>query len=464
MRTYDLPVRRVARTHPLSRKVLAMSANTTDAESPVAYHPGSAEYDEHRAAFQLREQHRPTHVVAARDADDVVAAVRHAAEASMPIAVQATGHGLANPLAGEGVLVSTRRMDNVQVDPGAGTARVGAGARWRDVIEAAARYDLAPLSGSMPGVGAVSYTLGGGIGLMARRYGFAADHVTRLELVTADGSLLTASEHEEPDLFWALRGGGGSFGIVTELEMALMPVARLVGGGLMFDLGETPEVVTTWLHWTATMPPEMTSAMTTLEISKRHMAHIQIAYLGSAAEADELVAPLRALKPAHDALREIPYRQSDTVFSEPDQPHAYVADNVLLRSIDEERLRDAIAASAPGRPAPSIISVRHLGGALSTPPGVPNAVSHREALYLLCVVGVVAPTTKLNAASARAQQDELLAGWSGSALGSSPNFTLGRPDRRAAAELFDAERRDRLLRLAHRHDPAGLLHPSFVIA
>jgi len=290
----------------------------------------------------------------------------------MPIAVQATGHGLANPLAGEGVLVSTRRMDSVDVDPGAGTAWVGAGARWRDVIEAAARYDLAPLSGSMPGVGAVSYTLGGGIGLMARRYGFAADHVTRLELVTVDGSLLTVSEHEEPDLFWALRGGGGSFGIVTALEMALMPVARLVGGGLMFDLGETPDVVSTWLHWTATMPSEMTSALTTMEVSKRHMAYVQIAYLGSAAEADELAAPLRALKPAYDGLREIPYRRSDTVFSEPDQPHAYVADNVLLRAIDEERLRDAIATSAPGRSVPSIISVRHLGGALSTPPRVPN--------------------------------------------------------------------------------------------
>jgi FAD/FMN-containing dehydrogenase len=329
------------------------------------------------------------------------------------------------------------------------------------VIEAAARYDLAPLSGSMPGVGAVSYTLGGGIGLMARRYGFAADHVTRLELVTVDGSLLTVSEHEEPDLFWALRGGGGSFGIVTALEIALMPVAKLVGGGLMFDLGETPDVVATWLHWTATMPPEMTSAMTTLEFSNRHMAHVQIAYLGSAAEADELVAPLRALKPAYDGLQEIRYQQSHTVFSEPDQPHAYLADNVLLRAIDEEHLRDAIATSAPGRSVPSIISVRHLGGALSTPPRVPNAVSHREAKYLLCAV---APTTKSNAASARALQDELLASWSGTAVGSSPNFTLGRPDQRTAAELFDAERRDRLLQLARKYDPAGLLHPSFVIA
>lgn len=180
MRTYELPVRRGRAHAPRSRKTPAMSANTTDAASPVAYHPGSAEYDEHRAGFQLREQHQPARVVAARAAGDVVAAVRHAAESCTPIAVQATGHGLANPLAGEGVLVSTRRMDSVDVDPGAGTARVGAGARWRDVIEAAARHDLAPLSGSMPGVGAVSYTLGGGIGLMARRYGFAADHVTRL--------------------------------------------------------------------------------------------------------------------------------------------------------------------------------------------------------------------------------------------------------------------------------------------
>ncbi|QYX81806.1 hypothetical protein [Streptomyces akebiae] len=201
--------------------------------------------------------------------------------------------------------------------------------------------------------------------------------------------------------------------------------------------------------------------MTTLEVSERHMAHVQLAYLGSAAEADELVAPLRALKPAYDGVQEIPYRRSDTVFSEPDQPHAYVADNVLLRAIDEERLHDAIAVSAPGRSVRSIISVRHLGGALSSEPRVPNAVSHREAMYLLCVVS---PTTKSNAARARALQDELLACWSGTAVGSSPNFTLGRPDQRAAAELFDAERRDRLLRLARKYDPAGLLHPSFVIA
>jgi UDP-N-acetylenolpyruvoylglucosamine reductase len=441
-----------------------MSATTTDAESPVTYHPGSAEYDEHRAGFQLREHHRPARVVAARAAGDVMAAVRHAAQSGMPIAVQAAGHGLAHPLAGEGVLVSTRRMNSVDVDPAAGTVRVGAGARWRDVIEAAARYDLAPLSGSMPGVGAVSYTLGGGTGLMARRYGFAADHVTRVELVTVDGSRLTVSEHQEPDLFWALRGGGGSFGIVTALEMALMPVARLIGGSLLFDLGETPQVVSTWLQWTATMPAEMTSAMTTLEVSKRHMARVQIAYLGSAAEAAELVAPLRALKPAYDGLQEIPYRRSDTVFSEPDQPHAYVGDNVLVRAIDEERLRDAVAASAPGRPVRSIVSVRHLGGALSTAPRVPNAVSHRDAMYLLCVVGVVAPTTTSNAASARALLDELLAGWSGTAVGSSPNFTFGRPDRRTAAAPFDAGRRDRLLRLARKYDPAGLLRPSFVIA
>ncbi|MGC4757615.1 FAD-binding oxidoreductase [Micromonospora trifolii] len=441
-----------------------MNSYTSDAEPPVAYHPGSAEYDEHCAGFQLRERHQPAHVVVARSAGDVVAAVQHAAKSRMPIAVQATGHGLANPLRGEGVLVSTRRMDSVDVDPGAGTAWVGAGARWRDVIEAAAPYDLAPLSGSLPGVGAVSYTLGGGIGLMARRYGFAADHVTRLEVVTADGSLLTVSERDEPDLFWALRGGGGSFGIVTALEMALMPVARLVGGGLMFDLGQTPEVVSAWLRWTATVPSHMTSAMTTLEISHRHFAHVQIAYLGSAQEAEELVAPLRALKPVHDGLQEVPYRRSDTVFSEPDQPHAYVGDNVLLPAIDEERLRDAIAVSAPGRSVPSIVSVRHLGGALSTAPRVPNAVSHREAKYLLCVVGVVAPTSTSDAASARAVQDELLAGWSGTAVGSSPNFTFGRADQRSAAEPFDAASRGRLLQLAHRYDPAGLLRPSFVIA
>lgn len=193
--------------------------------------PRTDGYDEERAGFQLLAAHRPALIAGAAGAQDVRAAVEFAAEHDVRVAVQAGGHGLSDGMAG-GVLISTRRMSGVRVDPQARTAWVEAGASWRHVIEAAAAHGLAPLSGSFPGVGAVSYTLGGGVGLMARRYGFAADHVRRIGPVTADGKLRHVTEETEPDLFWALRGGGGNFGVVTGMEIELMPVARLYGGGL----------------------------------------------------------------------------------------------------------------------------------------------------------------------------------------------------------------------------------------
>src|SRR5262249_53301395 len=146
----------------------------------------------------------------------------------------------------DGVLINTRRMSGVRVDPEARTAWVEAGATWRQVVEAAAPYGLAPLSGSFPGVGAVSYTLGGGVGLMARRHGFAADHVRRFEVVTADGRLREVTAESEPDLFWALRGGGGGFGVVTGMEVDLLPVSTIFGGGLYFDVAEVPDVLEAW--------------------------------------------------------------------------------------------------------------------------------------------------------------------------------------------------------------------------
>lgn len=161
----------------------------------------------------------------AASAADVAAAVRWAADRGLTVAVQATGHGLTGSLDGS-VLITTGRLDTVVVDPAARTARVGAGVRWRQIIDAAAPHGLAPLSGSSSGVGVVGNTLGGGLGLLSRRYGFAADHVRRAELVTADGAIRTVDAGTDPELFWALRGGKGNLGIVTELELGGPAVGR----------------------------------------------------------------------------------------------------------------------------------------------------------------------------------------------------------------------------------------------
>jgi|SRR5690606_16991795 FAD/FMN-containing dehydrogenase len=171
--------------------------------------PGSEQYDQGCTGFQLGQPHRPAVVVEATGAQDVRAALEFAADAGARVAVQATGHGRTTALEG-GVLINTRRMSGVHVDARTRTARVEAGASWQQVIEAAAPHGLAPLSGSFPGVGAVGYTLGGGVGLLARRHGFAADHVRRFELATVDGSLREVTPDGEPELFWGLRGGAAT--------------------------------------------------------------------------------------------------------------------------------------------------------------------------------------------------------------------------------------------------------------
>src|SRR5690606_19286927 len=181
--------------------------------------------------FNLAHELRPAVAVLATSPQDVAATVAWAAARQLPVAVQATGHGAFSDLAGQ-VLIHTRLMSWVEVDPEAGTARVGAGTRWKDVIEAAAPHGLAPLNGSTSHVGVVGYTLGGGHGVLARKYGFAAAHVRWNELVTADGRVVEVTAETDPDLFWALRGGKGNLGTVTAMEFDLVPVARLYGGGL----------------------------------------------------------------------------------------------------------------------------------------------------------------------------------------------------------------------------------------
>ena len=171
---------------------------------------------------------RPAALVAPIDIHDVVTAVSWAARNGMPVRVMATGHGLGGPVDG-GVLITTEQLGGVTVDPDRRTAAFGAGVRWGQVIEAAAPHGLAPVNGSSSGVGAVGYTLGGGTGPLSRAYGFSADHVVRALLVDGSGAVHEVDDRDR-ELFWALRGGKGNFGVVTELEIELMPVDQSFAG------------------------------------------------------------------------------------------------------------------------------------------------------------------------------------------------------------------------------------------
>ncbi|TCP54380.1 FAD/FMN-containing dehydrogenase [Tamaricihabitans halophyticus] len=358
--------------------------------------PGEDGYEDECAGTQTAWGHRPVVAVGARAAADVRAAVSFAAERGLPVAVQATGHGQPESGAG-GVLISTRRMAEVSVDPARGTAWIGAGTRWREVIDAAAPHGLAPLSGSTSHVGAVSYTLGGGIGLLARRYGYAVDQVRTIDVVTADGMARRCTPDTEPDLFWALCGGRGNFGVVTALEVGLVPAARLYGGGLYFDAAHAPAVLAAWLRLTRAAPDELTTSLMIIPFPDlpdvpepfrgKRIVHVRVAYLGDAAVGDRLVGQLRAVvPPLVEQLADIPFTDCDTIHRDPTDPHAFLGTSVFLRDLDEAALAALLDATGPAAPAVCLLELRHLGGALAN--RGTNAVGFREAGYLL---GVVSP-------------------------------------------------------------------------
>src|SRR6185437_5388485 len=221
--------------------------------------PGGAGYDLARRGHNLAIDHHPAMIVEASGPADVMAAVTYAARHGLPVAVLSTGHGAS--LAADGaVLITTRRMQGVRIDPFAAVARIEAGVVWSRVVHEAAPFGLAPLSGSAPEIGAVGYTLGGGLGLLGRAFGYSADHVRSIDLVTANGTLRTATAQQYTDLFWALRGGKGNFGVVTSMEIGLFGVSRLFGGGLYLPGSSARPALHAYRRWVRDVPDAMTSS------------------------------------------------------------------------------------------------------------------------------------------------------------------------------------------------------------
>jgi FAD/FMN-containing dehydrogenase len=416
------------------------------------------------AGFNTAYTPRPVAVVGATCADDVAAAVRWAADRGHPVAVQSTGHGLVSDLAGS-VLVTTRRLSAVAVDPVARTARVGAGVRWAQVIEAAAPHGLAPLNGSSSGVGVVGYTLGGGLGPMARRYGFAADHVRSVELVTADGGVRRVDAISDPELFWALRGGKGNFGIVTELEFDLVPVAGLHGGGVFFPGEAAAALLHAYRTWVETLPEETTTSIALLRLPPlpalpeplrgRFVVHLRFAHLGPADEGAALLAPMRAVAPAiMDLVGDMPYAAVDSIHMDPVDPMPTWERGATLRALPAEAVDALLAAAGPDVEVPLImVELRHLGGAVARPAPTPNAVAGRGAAFALFTLGPMAgPLVETVPALTQAVVDRM-APWA--ARGALLNF-LGSagPDR--VRRLWDDADLDRLLAVKRRLDPGGL--------
>jgi FAD binding domain/Berberine and berberine like len=362
--------------------------------------PADPEWNEARLAWNLAADQHPAAVVYAESPADVVAVVGYARDNGLHVTTQGTGH-FANTIASfdDTILLKTARLRGLEIDPEAQTARAEAGVLWEEVSLAAAEHGLAALAGSSPDVGVVGYTLGGGLGWLARRYGLAANSVVAVELVTADGRHVRADRDNEPDLFWAVRGGGGSFGIVTAIEFALYPVAEVYAGILFFPFERSAEILNAWREWVEDTPRELTSAGRLLQfppipdipepLRGQSFVVVEAAYIGSEADGAALLQPLRELGPALDTFAMIPSEDLRHLHMDPPQPVPGVGDGMSLADLTPETVNALVAVTGPGSGSPLIsVELRQLGGAVADSSPDHGAVGALDAGFALFAVGM----------------------------------------------------------------------------
>ena len=337
-----------------------------------------ANWDLERRAFNLVINQQPAGIAAPQSADEVSDVVRSAAADGKRVAAQCTGH-LAAPLGslGDTVLLRTTGLGGVEIDADAGTARVGAGALWGDLVPPASDLGLAALHGSSPNVGIVGYTVGGGISFYARKHGLACDRVTAIELVTSDGEQMRVDAANEPDLFWALRGGGGSFGVVTALEFDLLPLPQIFAGALFFPAEEASDVLHGWREWIGGVPEEMTSLGRLLNLPPvpqvpepfrgRSFTLLELIYCGDPADGEAMVRPLRELGSVlMDTMAVQPPAGIAELHMDPAEPAPYVADSMLIGELPAAAIESLLEAVGPGSGSQLLsVELRHCGGALS---------------------------------------------------------------------------------------------------
>jgi UDP-N-acetylenolpyruvoylglucosamine reductase len=375
--------------------------------------PGHPGWDEARRAWNLAVDQHPAAVALPTSAQDVAHVIGLARDYGLRIAAQGTGHNAA-PLGSlaDTILVKTAAMRQVTVDPAARIARAEAGAVWLDVVEAAAGHGLAALAGSSPDVGVVGYTIGGGMSWLGRAYGLSANNVEAIEVVTADGRLVRADACTETDLFWALRGGGGSFGVVTALELRLFPITEVYAGLLWWPADAAAEVLQAWRELTQSdLPEEFTTCARLLNLPPipelpaslrgKSFVVIDVIHLGTPAEADQLLAPLRALRPVTDTMQTVPAQALSHLHMDPEQPTAGAGDGLMLASLPAEGIETLVRVAGAQAGTPLVaVELRHLGGEMKRVRPANGALAAVDADYALSAAGL-APFPQAGASVAR---------------------------------------------------------------
>jgi len=423
--------------------------------------PGDADWDAARGTFNLLHDQQPAAIAFPADVREVAAVIADAAERGLRVAPQATGHN-AGPLGSlEGTLIlNTSALTGVSIDAAARRVRVGAATRWEEVTPQLSDLGLAALHGSSPDVGIVGYSLGGGIGWLARQHGMQTNAVTAIELVTADGRLVRADAEHDPELFWALRGGGGNFGVVTAIEFAVPEVRELYAGAMFFPLEQTADVVHAWTELLPALPDEITSWANVIHfpplpevpepVRGRSFAIVMAAFLGSEAAGRALLRPLRRLGPVLDTFAPRPPVALSELAMDPRDPLPYRTTHALVDDLPAAALEELAQLAGPGS-ALVLLQLRHMGGALSRRPA--DAGARATLPGRICVFGLGVVPDAGAEPSVMEQLDAVSAAVAAHRAGDYPNFVEEPAD---ASGFFDADTWERLRRVKALHDPQDL--------
>lgn len=457
--TVDIADTSAMRNHTESRGLRSLFEEV-QISGPVLL-PGDEGWDAARQAWNLAIDQQPMAVVFPRTPTDIQTTVRVAARSGARIVAQGTGHSAAAyGSLSDSILIRTTNMHGLKIDSG-GRCRVEPGVLWGEVAMAAGERGLAGLGGSSPDVGVVGYTLGGGIGWLARPFGLASNAVRSADIVNADGHLQTVDHDHSPDVFWALRGGGGGLGIVTAMEFDLYPIDTVTGGTLAWNAENAPDLLRAWVDWTADLDDSITSIVRYLNLPDvdmvpevfrgRRVMTLGIAGIGDPQNVLGQVERMRRVAPpVLDSVGPMRASALARLHGDPEGPTPGLTHHTLLDRLDEQFLA-VLDASAGIESGSALISVeiRHLGGALASAPSGAGALSHIGAPYLINAVGGVESPSEASATyDALTDLIEALGPW---AAGSYPNFA-----ERPSDDSYDNVTYRRLVDIKERLDPMGI--------
>jgi hypothetical protein len=435
--------------------------------------PGDSDWDQARAAWNLAADQRPSAVAFVESAEDVAKAVRFAARHELKVAAQGTGHGAValGPL-DDAILIKTERMRGIKVDPDTQTARVEAGVLVLELSQAAQTHGLSSLPGSSPDVGVTGFTLGGGLSWLGRRYGFACNRVRAIELVGADGEARTVDGENDSDLFWALRGGGGDYAIVTALHLDLVPISDIYAGALLYPAALGAGAVRAYRDWAAGVSEDVTSVVRFIRppdvpdvpepLRNTPLLTIDGAFIGSQAEGEAAIAPLRASlgEPMMDTFGQIPAEGLCRIHMDPEQPVPGLGHHTVIRELPDEAIA-AFAALADPETSPLLLTeLRQLGGALGRPDADGGALTHLDAAFVMLGIGM--PMTPELGQAIEGQLDgfdEAMAPWV--AAGGYFNFAERPCD---ADAILPAGTCARLSKVKRQWDPDGTIVANHVVS